>query len=76
MGSTLPTENLDRNNFASWEYQIHHYLVDQGYWRYIEGAHENQPNLGQADHLTWEQAASRVLYYLASCVQDHMLDYI
>ena len=39
MGSALPTEKLDRNNFASWEYKMHKYLVGQGYWSYIEGAH-------------------------------------
>ena len=36
----------------------------------------NQPNLGHADHPAWEQATSWVLYCLASCVDDHMLDYI
>ena len=47
-----------------------------GNWSYIEGAHENQPNPTQVDHPTCEQAASRVLYYLASVVHDHMLSYI
>ena len=27
MGSALPSEKLDRNNFASWEYKMHQYLV-------------------------------------------------
>ena len=45
MGSALPTKKLDNTNFASWEYKMHQYLVGQGYWSYIEGAHENQPNL-------------------------------
>ena len=44
MGGALPTEKLDRTNFASWEYKMHQYLVGQGYWSYIEGAHESQPN--------------------------------
>ena len=34
----LPSEKLDRNNFASWEYKMHQYLVGQGYWSYIKGA--------------------------------------
>ena len=76
MGSALPTEKLDRTNFASWEYKMHQYLVGQGYWSYIEGARENQPNPTHADYPAWEQAASRVLYCLASCVHDHMLGYI
>ena len=55
---------------------MHQYLVRQGYWSYIEGAHETQPNPTHADYPAWEQAASRVLYCLASCVHDHMLGYI
>ena len=43
MGSALPSEKLDRNNFASWEYKMHQYLVGQGYWSYIEGAHIDRP---------------------------------
>ena len=58
------------------EYKMHQYLVGQGYWSYIKGAHENQPNSTHADYPAWEQAASRVLYCLASCVHDHMLRYI
>ena len=27
MGSALPSEKLDGNNFASWEYKMHQYLV-------------------------------------------------
>ena len=29
MGSALPREKLDRNNFASWEYKMYQYLVDK-----------------------------------------------
>ena len=65
MGKALSIEKLDRNNFASWEYKMHQDLVGQGFWIYVEGAH--------ADHPAWEQAASRVMYCLASCVHDHML---
>ena len=73
MESVLPTEKLDRTNFASWEHKMHQYLVGQGYWSYIKGAHETQPNPTHTDYPTWEQAANRVLYSLASCVHDHML---
>ena len=76
MGTALPTEKLDRTNFASWEYKMHQYLVGQGYWSYIIGAHEDQPNATHADYPAWEQGANRVLYYFASCVHDHMLGYI
>ena len=65
MESALPTEKLDRNNFAAWEYKMYQYFVSQSYWSYIEGAQENQPNLAHADHPTWEQTASHILYCLA-----------
>ena len=55
---------------------MHQYLVDQEYWSYIKGAQEYQPNTTHVDHSTWEQAVSRVLYSLASCIHDHMLGYI
>ena len=58
MGSALPSEKLDRNNFASWEYNMHQYLVGQGYWGYIKGAQENRPDPKDVDYGTWEQAAS------------------
>ena len=35
-----------------------------------------KPNPIHIDYPTWEQATRRVLYCLASCVHDHMLDYI
>ena len=76
MGSALPSEKLDRNNFASWEYKMHQYLVGQGYWSYIEGAHKDRPIKTDPGYATWEQAASRVMYCLATCVHDHMLGYI
>ena len=76
MGSSLPIKKLDRNNFASWEYKMHQYLVVQGYCNYIKGAQENRPDLTDADYWTWEQAESQVMYVLATCVRDHMLSYI
>ena len=71
MGSALPSEKLDRNNFASWEYKMHQYLVG-----HIEGAHIDQPIKTAPQYATWVQAASRVMYCLATCVHDHMLGYI
>ena len=74
MGSALPSEKLDRNNFASWEYKMHQYLVSQGYWSYIKGAQENQPGPTTPKYSAWKQAASRVTYSLTTCAQDHMLN--
>ena len=55
---------------------MHQYLVGQGYWSYIKGAQENQPGPTTPKYSTWEQAASRVMYSLATCVHAHMLGYI
>ena len=76
MGSSLPSEKLDRRNYSSWEYKMNQYLVGQGYSSYIIGTHENKPEITHANYLTWEQGASRVLYFLAICVHDHMLTHI
>mgnify|MGYP002775871015 FL=1 len=76
MGSSLPSEKLDRSNYSSWEYKMNQYLVGQGYWSYINGAQENKPEITNANYPTWEQGASRVMYCLATCVHDHMLSHI
>ena len=55
---------------------MHQYLVGQSFWSYIEGAQKTQPNPTHVDYPAWEQAASHVLYWLASCVHDHILGYI
>ena len=76
MASSLPTEKLNKNNYASWSYKMHQYLLGHGYWSYVEGANEVAPELTHKDFMAWEQGASRVLYRLASCVHDQMLVYI
>ena len=55
---------------------MHQYLVGQGYWSYVEGVHTDQPIKTAPQYATWVQAASRVMYCLATCVHDHMLCYI
>ena len=32
MGSSLPSEKLDRSNYSSWEYKMNRFLVRQGHW--------------------------------------------
>ena len=76
MASFLPTEKLDRSNYASWSYKMHQYLLDNGYWSYMEGANVETPNSAHKNFPVWEQGASRVLYCLASYVHDQMLGYI
>ena len=41
---------------------MHQYLVGQGYWSYIKGAHKDQPVETALEYATWEQAANRKPY--------------
>ena len=76
MASSLLTEKLDRNNYASWSYKMHQYLLGHGYWSYVEGANDAAPESTHRDFPTWEQSASRILYCFVSCVGEQLLSYI
>ena len=49
MGSSLPSEKLDRSNDS----QDEPIPIGQGYWSYINDAQENRPNPKNADYSTW-----------------------
>ena len=70
MGSSLPTEKLDRTNYASWSHKMHQYLLGHSYWSYVDGANDTTPETTHATFPVWEQLASRVRYYFASCVGE------
>ena len=76
MGSPLPTEKLNRSNYASWSYKMHQCMLGHSYLSYVEGVNEVAPEPTHTDFPAREQASSTVLYCLASCVHDQMLDYI
>jgi hypothetical protein len=76
VGSFLPTEKLDRTNYASWSYNMHQYLLGQGYWSYVDGANDIAPDPTYASFPAWEKSASRVMYCFASCVREQLLSYI
>ena len=76
MASSLPTEKLDRNNYASWSYKMHQYLLGHGYWSYVVGANDTTPKSIHRDFPTWEQSTSRVLYCFVSSVGEQLLSYI
>jgi hypothetical protein len=76
VGSFLPTEKLDRTNYASWSYKMHQYLLGHGYWSYVDGANDMAPDPTDAIYSAWEKLASRVFYCFASCVGDQLLSYI
>ena len=49
MGSSHPTEKLDKSNNASWSYTMHEYLLGHKYWSYVEGANDATPDLTHRD---------------------------
>ena len=61
IGSALPTEKLDRTNFASWDYKMHQYLVGQGYCSYIQEAHGMQPNPTHANYPACELSRTSII---------------
>ena len=76
MASSLPTKKLDRNNYVSWLYKMHQYLLRHGYWNYVHKANDAALEATHKDSSAWEQAASRVMYYFASSVTDQLLSHI
>ena len=70
IASSLLTEELDRNNYASWLYKMHQYLLGHGYWSYVNGANDTAPDSTHRDLQAWEQSASRVLYVEYKCIMD------
>ena len=76
MASSLPTEKLDRTNYASWSYKMHQYLLGHGYWSYVEGAIDTIHEWTHRYFPAWEQSSSRILYCFASCVGEQHLSYI
>ena len=50
---------------------MHQYLVGQGYWSYIKVAQENKLDRTNPEYSTWEQAASRVMYFLGHVSMTH-----
>ena len=54
MASSLPTEKLDRRNYASWSYKMHQYLLGHGYWNYVDGANDIARDLTHRHFPAWE----------------------
>ena len=70
MASSLPTEKLDKNNYASWSYKMHQYLLGHGYWSYVDRENDIAPESTHRDFPALEQWASKVLYCFRSCVGE------
>ena len=65
MASSLPTEKVNRSNYASWSYKMHQYLLGHGYWSYVDGPNDTTPDSAHRDFLasnSWQAEFSTVLY--------------
>ena len=51
---------------------MHQYLLEHGYWSYVEGANDATPESTHRDFPAWEQSLSRIL----SCVGEQLLSYV
>ena len=54
IASSLLTEKLDRNNYASWSYKMHQYLLEHSYWSYLEAVNAIAPDSAHKDFPMWE----------------------
>ena len=54
---------------------MHQYLIDHGYWSYVDGANDATHDVTHRDPLAWEQAASKKMYYFTSNVKDQLLSH-
>ena len=71
MASLLPTEKLNRTNYASWSYKMHQYLLGHGYWSYVEGANDAAPRTD-----TQRLPGVGAIGEQSSCVGEQLLSYV
>ena len=76
MGGAFPTDKLDRSNYASWDYNIHQFVLGHGYMSTIHGENETMSDSAHKDFSICGEAANRILCCLASFLQGQMLGYI
>ena len=51
-------------------------IVRQGYWSYIKGAKDTKLDPTNPNYSKWKQEVRFVMYFLETCVHDHMISYI
>ena len=39
----IVNEKLDKNKFHAWKFRMTNFLMEKGYWEYVEGEHEEAP---------------------------------
>jgi len=77
-------ELLDKNNFHVWKFRMTNFLMGKGFWEYVEGEHEEPPELPETDATAaevkalkdWNQGARKVLYWLSMSVSETMIGHI
>ena len=49
--SQIITKKLDKNNFPTWKFRMKNFLMQKGYWEYIEGDLEETPKIPKKTQL-------------------------
>ncbi|KAH7432940.1 hypothetical protein KP509_07G047000 [Ceratopteris richardii] len=78
------SDKLDKKNFHGWRFHMTIFLIEKGYWKYIEGENKNAPQLPERnptvdqlrEYEEWNQGAQKVMYWLFVGIQDIMIGYI
>ena len=80
----IVSEKLDKNNFHAWKFRMTNFLMGKGYWEYVEGEHEEAPELPEDNPSAeqtkamkdWNQGSRKVMYWLSISVTDTMIGHI
>ena len=66
--STIISENLEKNDFQAWKFNMKNFLMRKGVWMFINGD-EQEPILGVAPTIAesktfkeWHDKARKVMY--------------
>ena len=77
-------DKLDKNNFHAWKFRMTNFLMGKGYWEYIDGDQEEQPEIPERNATAaqtktvkdWNQGARKVMYWLSVSIHDSMIGHI
>ena len=47
--SQIVSEKLEKNNYPAWKFIITNFLKGKGYWDYVDGDNEEQPQIPETD---------------------------
>ena len=80
----IVSDKLDKNNYPAWKFRMTNFLQGKGYWDYIDGENEVDPEC-PAENSTpehrkalkdWTQGKSKVMYWLSMSGKNGMIGYL